>query len=232
MAAKDFPTSQRLRELFHYDPDSGVFVRRVRTSPKAPAGSIAGTKAVNTYVLICVDGVQFFAHRLAWCYVHGNEPAQVIDHIDGNPANNRIDNLRDVAQSVNVENKTTTRSDNSSGVTGVTFVPHAGRYRARIRVRGQRIEIGYFDTSKEAGAAYLLAKKRLHEGWVPSEPLPDPSTCVLKRRGDVKKLPADRLECVRKDIAAGGTQRDIAARHGISGGMVSMIKHGKRNAGR
>lgn len=72
-------TQDRLKELFTYDPDTGLFTRTIGRKGVA-AGSIAGTVLLNGYIKISIDHKQYLAHRLAWIYVNGYAPDS-IDHI-------------------------------------------------------------------------------------------------------------------------------------------------------
>lgn len=147
----------RLLLLMAYDPATGLFTRRA--SPL----SLVGTTQKNGRIHICVDYVIFRAHRLAWFYVHGEWPHGDIDHIDGNPANNAIANLRCVNRSVNMENQRRARADSKLGILGVSQRSQ-NSYQAAIGVRGVRHSLGSFATAEEAHQAYLTAKRQLHVG--------------------------------------------------------------------
>lgn len=164
MSKQDKITAAFLRELFHYDPETGVFTRLVtRPGKGARVGDVAGTLKPSGYLTIWICGANHMAHRLAWLYVHGKWPDHEIDHIDGNRANNAIANLRDVTRSVNHENLRRARSDNAHGFLGVS--PFKGKWwKARITVNGKWQHLGTFRTPEEAHAAYLEAKRRLHVG--------------------------------------------------------------------
>jgi hypothetical protein len=150
----------RLKELLHYDPETGVFTRRIsRTS--APAGTVAGSKHDGGYLTIWI-GKAHKAHRLAWFYVHGRWPIACIDHIDGNRANNRIANLREATHADNAQNIRRAYSNNiSSGLLGV-YWHAAGKWQAKITVNGRAKSLGLYDTRECAQVAYISAKARLH----------------------------------------------------------------------
>lgn len=160
--AKNDLTAQRLRELLHYDPETGVFTRRVSTSSNAKAGAVAGSNDGKGYLRIWIDSCPYLAHRLAWVYVHGVQPTNHIDHIDGNPANNRIENLRDVSIGVNQQNRHTAQKNNKLGILGVKR--HGKKFLAQITVDGKRRSIGTFPSYEQAHSAYLIAKRQFHEG--------------------------------------------------------------------
>lgn len=161
MAKADL-TAQRLRELLHYDPETGVFTWRVACRGTA-AGDVAGCVIDGGYIRITIDKRFHRSHRLAWLYMTGTWPANDIDHIDGNPSNNALANLRDVTRSVNLQNRRAAMGHNTtSGVLGVSS--KRNKWRARIKVDGRHVSLGHFDTIEEAQAAYLEAKRAHHPG--------------------------------------------------------------------
>jgi hypothetical protein len=106
--------------------------------------------------MINLDGVPHLAHRLAWLYVHGKHPAAEIDHRNGKRADNRIANLRDTPPS---QNRWNAVPRNRSGVVGV--YRRGAKWRAKIIVSGRSIELGTYDSRKEAAAAYRCAARLL-----------------------------------------------------------------------
>ena len=154
-------TQARLKDILHYDAETGVFTWLVRPNNRIRIGDIAG-RFNGRSTMIRVDGVSYFAHRLAWLYMTGAWPINQIDHIDGNPLNNRIVNLRDVTQSVNMQNLRRAQSRNKSGVLGVSL--DRGRFRASIDIDGRTTYLGYFSSPELAHVAYLNAKRQHHDG--------------------------------------------------------------------
>jgi hypothetical protein len=161
MAKADL-TSQRLRELLHYDPETGAFTW-LATAGKARAGGRAGDALSHGYNRIGIDGHVYLAHRLAWFYVYGIWPSGEIDHINGNRIDNRMVNLRDVPRRLNRENLRSARSDNQTGVLGVAKNGKSS-WQARIKVNGVRHSLGTYGSPEEAHQAYLKAKRKLHDG--------------------------------------------------------------------
>ena len=155
-------TAERVRELLAYDPETGVFTWRVRRGRSAPAGSIAGWRDRGDYVLICVEQCAYFAHRLAWLYVNGQWPVGDIDHMNGIPFDNRIENLRDVNRSLNMQNLRRANRNNKLQLLGVT---KSGKgFAAQIVVGGRALYLGTFPTAQFAHECYLIAKRKLHPG--------------------------------------------------------------------
>jgi hypothetical protein len=103
MAKKNL-TADRLRELVHYDPTTGLFTWTKNRAYKALGGTPAGYLNTNGYARITIDGISHAAHRLAWLYVHGRWPEATIDHINRIPHDNRLANLREASQSENNAN--------------------------------------------------------------------------------------------------------------------------------
>lgn len=95
---KERPSQARLHELFSYDPETGVFVRKsgVQRGPTDRKYGRVGAGRVSElgYVLLMVDDVNYIAGQVAWAYVHGEWPKARIKYIDGNKLNNRIANIR------------------------------------------------------------------------------------------------------------------------------------------
>lgn len=150
-------TFERLRELFAYDAKTGVFTKKNSGAPTGSANR-AG------YLCLRIDGRTYLAHRLAWLFAHSHWPANHIDHIDGDRANNRLSNLRDVPRTVNMQNMRRAPSSGTSGHFGATYNKLAKKWIAQIRVGGRNKALGYFDTPEKASAAYVKAKRELHEG--------------------------------------------------------------------
>lgn len=166
---KNRPTAARLRELLHYEPLTGVFTRRVDVSHNARAGDRAGTvNKVHGYVLIGVDGTQYFGHCLAVLYMTGEWPDGDVDHKDTDRSNLVWLNLRDVTPTINAQNQRRARVDNeSSGLLGVTRIKTG--WKAQIGLRdssGKRRtkNLGHFDSKEQAHRVYVIAKRQLHAG--------------------------------------------------------------------
>lgn len=110
------------------------------------------------YRIIKIYGKAYPAHRLAFLYMTGKFPSEQVDHKDLNGLNNRWDNLRPATRTQNSWN-CKAQINNTSGFKGAYLDNRWGRYQALIRVNGKSKSLGYFDTAKEAGAAYAVAAK-------------------------------------------------------------------------
>lgn len=155
-------TQKDLTELIHYDPISGLFSwSKVRRG--VVVGKSLGTDNGFGYLRITVLGRSYYAHRLAWMYVHGAFPDCQIDHINGNRGDNRLGNLRAATSAENVQNKTKAQSNSASGVLGVSWHKHGKKWQSHIAKDGKRLFLGLFETIDAAQQAYLSAKRRIHE---------------------------------------------------------------------
>lgn len=160
MAKADL-TAARLRELLHYDPETGVFTRK-KSVCNAAEGKIAGSRHSEGYLEITIDYKKYYAHRLAWMYINGVMPNGMIDHVDGVRSNNRISNLRTVDFYGNSHNVRKKSSGGTSSYLGVCFDKGTSRWKAQIRAFGKYMYLGLFDSEEEAHAAYLRGKKQMH----------------------------------------------------------------------
>lgn len=145
-----------LKAALDYDPSTGIFKWK---EGRHFAGRVAGCVGSGGYRKIAVGGKQYTAHRLAWLYMTGVWPDDMIDHINRVPDDNRFSNLRECDLSQNLANSERKKS-NASGYRGVS---KAGRkFLARIHIRGRHRNLGMFDTAEEAYEAYLLALHSEH----------------------------------------------------------------------
>lgn len=159
--AKPILTAARLRELLHYDPETGFFTSK-RGAGRVPTGARSGGLKSQGYRYIEIDGVKHKEHRLAWLYVTGEWPEHTIDHINGVRDDNRFMNLRDVSRSINKQNTRSSYACNPSGFLGVSRHQHL--WQASIQINRKQKYLGRFKTPEEAHEAYLSAKRLLHEG--------------------------------------------------------------------
>lgn len=155
-------TLEQVRELLDYDPNTGLLTWRKTRTGTARSGTVAGTPNLHGYVVVRIYKRHYQAHRLAWLLSTGAWPTQMIDHIDGIRTNNRISNLRDVSRTTNLENRHRAQANSRSGLLGVC--QYGNSWAANIRVKGKQLYLGRFDTPEAAHAAYLSAKRNLHEG--------------------------------------------------------------------
>lgn len=158
-------TQETLRSILHYEPGTGMFTWIARPGEKAwnarhagkPAGYVWRASPRLSYRCIRVFDWPFLAHRIAWLYMVGEWPENVIDHIDCDGLNNSFRNLRAATFAQNLANMRRPIT-NSTGFKGVSPA-HGGKFRATIRIGGKQKWIGVFDKPEEAHAAYVAASK-------------------------------------------------------------------------
>ena len=159
-------SADELMEQLHYNPETGIFARKVIKASRfaKSQGESIGSLNDSGYVVISVNSKPQRAHRLAWLYMTGDWPIGEIDHINGIRIDNRWSNLRDVETRVNAQNKRSAMSHNKTGLLGASWNKRDRRFVSRIKSGNKYLSLGGFDTAEQAHAAYINAKRRLHEG--------------------------------------------------------------------
>jgi hypothetical protein len=149
------PTQQRLRELFDYK--DGSFIRAVCQGRKHRGDLVGCISKPEGYWTLRVDGRQILLHRAIWVYHYGSIPkGMVIDHIDHDPRNSRVENLRLASVTENNRNQSRRRSKHHTPYMGVNKA-RSGRWVASIEVDRRKKHLGTFDTPEEAHQARIRA---------------------------------------------------------------------------
>lgn len=151
-------TQARLKELLHYNPDTGVFTRITGVSGHS-VGLRVGSNHGMGYRSVGVDRIRYYEHRLAWLYMHGEFPEHQIDHINHDTSDNRIENLRRVTNIENQRNRSMSKN-NTSGIMGVSFCKQTSKWVAEIKVNYRKINLGRFNTIQEATRAREAANDK------------------------------------------------------------------------
>lgn len=144
-------SQEKLRSVLAYCPETGLFTR-------IKDGRIAGSTRNDGYIAICIDYAFNNAHRLAFLYMTGEMPNGEVDHINGNRSDNRWANLRECSREQNRMNLKVYKNS-ATGVPGVSWHKHMGKWHARIGSGGKRISLGYFASIEEASVARQEAQR-------------------------------------------------------------------------
>lgn len=144
-------TQKQLKDLLHYNPDTGIFIWMKRPSKKIMVGEIAGAKSDRGRMNLSIAKTKYKLHRLAWLYMTGSYPDGEIDHIDQDASNNRFSNLRDVSHQENSRNMRLHR-DNTSGVSGACWNKEKRGWDVEIGAKENRTRGGRFKNFDEAVA--------------------------------------------------------------------------------
>lgn len=145
-------TQKRLKELLHYDPDTGHFTC-IKKRQNASVGGRAGGNHHYGYIRIGIDNEKYQAHRLAFLFMGGKFPENQVDHINGVRDDNRWRNLREATAHENMRNSCI-QKNNKSGIKGVSWSKTNKSWRAVIYKNGRQIHIGHFHKKEDAGKAY------------------------------------------------------------------------------
>ena len=133
-------TQEKLKQLLHYNPDTGVFSWLVSRGNVVKAGDIAGW--INKgYRMIKINGKNYSSHRLAWLYITGAFPEDQIDHVKHNKTDNRFTKLREATNQENSKNCSKSKN-NVSGVTGVSWNKRDKTWSAMIGVNKKTTYLG------------------------------------------------------------------------------------------
>lgn len=146
-------TPELLRQLFLYDPETGLLAWK-----KNPSKEALKTVDNRGYKVGGVLGMHFQAHRVVWAMHYGEWPNK-IDHINGDRLDNRIVNLRNVDFRENARNRQLS-SSNKSGHYGVVWLPDLNKWRAMIGVDKKRISLGLYEKKEDAISARADANKK------------------------------------------------------------------------
>ena len=167
-----------LRRVFSYDKETGVLYWNWRPESDFSSekewkrfvtrrvGAVAGSTMRTSYgkrskVQICYAGKTRAAHRIIWRLVHGVDPDGFIDHINGNPFDNRMKNLRLSDDRTNQFNRGVP-SNNTTGIKGVTWSKQLSKWKATLRANGKYFHLGYYGTKGEAAVACAKGSIRHH----------------------------------------------------------------------
>ena len=156
-------TFDQASRWLEYNQETGQFIWKLSTC-KTKAGSVAGYINSNGYMIVGLFGKKYRLHRLAWLLTHGQWPDGTIDHINCNRTDNRLCNLRNVSQSVNVQNVRSPTAANTSGFLGVYWSDKRRGFMASVKLKKKGKRRGPYKTAERAYVSYVHLKRMHHEG--------------------------------------------------------------------
>lgn len=166
-------TAENIRTFVDYDSVTGRFTwktREIRPGMKLTdegwntrfAGKlVAERRHRHGHLQIGLFCKNYIAHRIAWMWFYGVKPERDLDHKNGDPSDNRISNLRLATTSQNLMNSKT-RTDNTSGVKGVSWSRKSKKWYAYIVVDQKMRALGLYDEIDDAITARKRAETELH----------------------------------------------------------------------
>ena len=152
---------QKVKELYdlcheRFEYSDGKLFAKENWHSRQRKGQEVGNLNNCGYLKVCLNRKSYLLHRLIFLMHNGSLP-ELLDHIDRDKTNNRIENLRVADKELNSWNRDK-QSNNTSGFRGVSWNKGASKWHAYIKVRGKRIHLGLFDTAEEASEAYVKAQ--------------------------------------------------------------------------
>jgi hypothetical protein len=154
-------TAQKVREILHYDPDTGVWTWLRPPAKNILVGSVAGTISVHGYRIITFQGVKYRSGRLAWLYMTGEWPVEEIDHDNRDKTDDRWCNLLDKSRSNNALNRDL-QVNNFSGTRGIHFDTARGLWQVQVKKDNVSHFGGRYDDYNEAVIARDELASKLH----------------------------------------------------------------------
>lgn len=152
-------TQELVKDLFDYK--EGQLYWKKTTSNRSIAGNLAGYLSKRGYWRVSIDYKHYYTHRIIFLMFHGHLP-KLLDHIDSNPLNNKIENLRAATSAENVRNSKL-RKTNTSGIKGVSWDKQHKKWSVAIMVSGKNYRIGRFKDLELAQLAIAEARNKYHQ---------------------------------------------------------------------
>ena len=157
-------TQEELKELFYYDPVSGIFTYTRNRGTRVKKGAVAGWATTKGYLTIKYKNSTYQLHRLAFLYMTGIflKDKEIVDHINGIVTDNRWENLRIASNVTNSHNRRLS-SANSTGVKGVYYNKQLNKYQAAITTNGITTNVGLFNSLHDAEQAIIYIREKKHK---------------------------------------------------------------------
>ena len=141
--------------------DDGILYWKKKPCNRVKVGDRAGSNQGGGYIGVTLLGKRYPVHKIVYA-LHHNEIPEIVDHIDGNRKNNKIENLRACNRSQNNRN-TSIRQNNKSGCKNVTWHPQSGKWRVIVRCNKKPYSFGLFEDLELADLVATEARIKLHK---------------------------------------------------------------------
>jgi len=153
-------TQEFLHKMYEYR--NGVLYKKPQ-SKRCKKDLIVGTTRKDGYIRVSINNKLYYSHRLIYMMFYGEMPIQ-IDHIDGNPSNNKIENLRKADNTKNSFNKNLYKS-NTSGVKNVYWDKNCKKWAVLIQAFGKKKYLGLFKDLELAELVAIEARNKYHKEY-------------------------------------------------------------------
>jgi hypothetical protein len=189
-----------IKQKLDYDRDTGKFYWK-------SSGKEAGYITKGGYRAIKVLGKEFKAHQLVYLLEHGYIP-KVIDHINHQKDDNRIDNLREVTIGENNKNLSMP-SSNTSGIVGVSYNEKAKKWDAKINVDGKQKHLGYYETKEDAAQARAFYEEKFgfHKNHGAPKTETDPSAYKEKKAEEIQ----ESIEAYEREVSEEALAKELSS---------------------
>lgn len=157
---KPLPSKGLILERVSYDPSTGIFVRRMKTNRNQVLGEKVGTLSSEGYLIIQIDKVRYYAHRLAYFLLTGEQPVSV-DHVNGVRTDNRAENLRAASRCQNVYN-VKKNARNRSGHKNVHWNSRSEKWDVHMNANKKSHWGGCYSSLEDAVEACKALRLKLH----------------------------------------------------------------------
>lgn len=157
-------TQKLVKELFRYD-DGNLYWKVCRQNIRI--GDCVGCLNNTGYMRTKINGKNYLVHRIIYLWHHGVLP-NILDHINGNPIDNRIENLREATNRQNQYNSKL-RRDNTSGIKGVNWKKSSQKWQVRVRIGTTRKTIGAFKDLELAELVSIEAQHKYYKEFARNE---------------------------------------------------------------
>lgn len=165
MSKYDLISQELLHELFEYR-DGYLYWKNSKGSRVRPDRR-AGTVNDTGYLRVDLFGKHFRVHRLIYLMFHGRLP-KILDHINGNKLDNRIENLRPATAAQNKFNSVKPKT-NKSGIKNVFWNKQLKKWTVSMSVKNKAKYFGSYETIEEAAQVAQQKRNELHKEFARHE---------------------------------------------------------------